>query len=114
MFLDQRNGFHAVFSLPDHIDLREALEQVRQFVPRRLLVVDDDGVNRHGYDVISFRGFVSRLSRRRRVAMSRAPLAHERGLAAATTSRLVLIFCNRRPRTPLLSAPVLLNYRPAR
>src|SRR6266566_1049305 len=74
MFLDQRNSFHAVLSLPDHVDLREALEQVRQLVPRRFLVVDDDGVNRHGYDVISFRGSTSRLSRRRRVAVRHATL----------------------------------------
>ena len=44
MFLDQRDGFHAVLTLPNHIDVRKAFQQERQFLPRGLLVIYNDGV----------------------------------------------------------------------
>jgi len=47
VFLDQSNGFHTVFSLPDHVDFRKTFQQVRQLVARRLFVIHDDGVYGH-------------------------------------------------------------------
>ncbi len=51
MFLDQRNGFDAVLPLPNHIDVRKAFQQERQFFPCRLLVIHNDGVYGHVWRV---------------------------------------------------------------
>ena len=45
VLLDQRNGFHAVLSLPDHIDLGKAFQEEGQLVARGLFVIHDDGVD---------------------------------------------------------------------
>ena len=47
VFFDQGNGFHAVLSLPDYIDFREAFQKERELVARGLFVIHDDGVDRH-------------------------------------------------------------------
>src|SRR3989442_13268822 len=44
MFLNQRNGLHAVLPLPDHINVRKPLQQERQFLPCRFLVIHNDRV----------------------------------------------------------------------
>jgi hypothetical protein len=47
VFFDQRNGFHAVLALANHVDFREALQQERELVARGLLVVYNNGVYGH-------------------------------------------------------------------
>jgi len=48
VFLDEVDGFDAVFALADDVDLRKALEQVIQLVAGGLFVVDNDGADGHG------------------------------------------------------------------
>jgi fructose-specific component phosphotransferase system IIB-like protein len=55
MFLDEREGFDAVFALADEVDVGETLQQESQFVARRLFVVDDERVDRHGGSTSSAR-----------------------------------------------------------
>ena len=45
VLLDQRDGFHAVLPLADHIDLGKAFQEECQLVACRLLVIHDDGVD---------------------------------------------------------------------
>ena len=47
VLLDQRHGFHAVFSLPDQIDFGKTFQQKRQLIPRRLFVIHNNGVDGH-------------------------------------------------------------------
>ena len=48
MFLDEGEGFDAVFSLADEMHVGETFQQVSQFVARGLLVVDDERIDWHG------------------------------------------------------------------
>jgi hypothetical protein len=47
MFLDQANGFDAVFALRDHIYVADSLQQKRQLIASQLLIVNNDGGKRH-------------------------------------------------------------------
>src|SRR5215475_2807965 len=48
MFLDEIDGFQAIFSLADEIDLGKTLQEKGEFVTCGLLVVNDDRVDGHG------------------------------------------------------------------
>jgi hypothetical protein len=48
VFLDEVNGFDAVFSLADEIYFGKTFEEESEFVAGGLFVVDDDGVDGHG------------------------------------------------------------------
>src|SRR5207302_9289518 len=47
MLFDQRKRLHAVFPLADQTDLRQSFQQIREFVARRLLIIDNDYANGH-------------------------------------------------------------------
>ena len=47
VFLDEVDGFEAVFSLADEGDFGEGFEEEGEFLAGRLFVIDDDGVDGH-------------------------------------------------------------------
>src|SRR5713101_7960854 len=47
MLFDERERFHAVLALANHIHFLNAFQQKGEFVARGLFVVDDDGVDGH-------------------------------------------------------------------
>jgi hypothetical protein len=47
MFLDQSDGFDAIFSLTDEVNFGETLQQESELIASRLFVIDDDGVDGH-------------------------------------------------------------------
>src|SRR5262249_54062008 len=55
MFLDEIDGVHAVLALADDVDFGKTLQQIGQFFAAGLLMIEDDGVELHRDDVISFR-----------------------------------------------------------
>src|SRR6202035_2756406 len=51
MFLDQSDGFDAIFSLTDKINFGKTLQQESELVARGFFVIDDNGVDGHVGDV---------------------------------------------------------------
>jgi len=47
VFLDEVDGFEAIFALADERDFREGFEEESEFLASRLFVVNDDGVDGH-------------------------------------------------------------------
>jgi hypothetical protein len=47
MFLNQADGFDTVLALRDHVNVANALEQKREFIAGKLLVVHDYRRKRH-------------------------------------------------------------------
>jgi hypothetical protein len=51
MFLDQSDGFDAIFSLTDEVNFGKTLQQERKLIARGFFVIDDNGVDGHVGDV---------------------------------------------------------------
>jgi ADP-ribose pyrophosphatase len=77
VFLDERNGFDAVFSLADQVDFGKALKQVGELFAGGLFVIDDNGVDGHLHDshdaTCNVRALVSEYRRRGRFQANKLP-----------------------------------------
>jgi hypothetical protein len=49
MFLDEVDGFETIFALAEKIDLGKGFEEKGEFIASGFFVVDDNGVDGHGY-----------------------------------------------------------------
>jgi hypothetical protein len=47
MFLDQSDGFDAIFSLTDEVNFGETLQKESELIAGWLFVIDNDGVDGH-------------------------------------------------------------------
>ena len=60
MLFDEVDGFEAVFSLADEIDLGKSFQEKGELLPGWLFVVDDERVDRHGRDTFSISALAGR------------------------------------------------------
>ena len=49
VLLDQVDGFDAILALRHHLHVIQRLQQIRQLVAGQLLVVNNEGGERHGF-----------------------------------------------------------------